>query len=365
MSVKPVQPSATKVRFEFLEETREGKIWKIEALHVTTTKNRRRYTEQELTLGARSLSYRPLNINHNDAAMLPYPENCTLETDYNATSRSVSGRMRIADEMINRMIESGRINRLSVEQLPVQGETCDAMACEQHGVTFVGLALLTSDTTPGDGDTRISPSSSDESVIERDGRVMILLEKLMEDPKKEDDYPWEDCIDDQMKKYGDMETAKKVCGAIKANAGGGESYAEAKRKWQAAFKEKARKALEADDTQTSKCIAHFIDHGKDQDQAVAICLNDPGAAKESASPMGDYKTIARRALVKVLEDMGGVDYGYDNAGGAATPDKGCPPGHHKMPDGTCMPDDDMETPDMAGEKALAKALRDGLKKLER
>jgi hypothetical protein len=30
------------------------------------------------------------------------------------------------------------------------------------------------------------------------------------------DYPWEQCIADQTERYGDEETAAKVCGAIKA-----------------------------------------------------------------------------------------------------------------------------------------------------
>jgi hypothetical protein len=30
------------------------------------------------------------------------------------------------------------------------------------------------------------------------------------------DYPWDECVADQTEKYGDEETAKKVCGAIKA-----------------------------------------------------------------------------------------------------------------------------------------------------
>jgi hypothetical protein len=30
------------------------------------------------------------------------------------------------------------------------------------------------------------------------------------------DYPWDECILDQTERYGDEETAKKVCGAIKA-----------------------------------------------------------------------------------------------------------------------------------------------------
>lgn len=147
------------LKIEYLENDRDGTVYKIEALHVTTTKNRRRYGKEELQQAARSLSFRPLNINHNDDAMLPYPENQTLETDFDSVKNAVSGRMRIADKTVNKLIESGRINRLSVEQLPVKGETCDDMACEQHGVVFVGLALLTSDTTPGDGSTRIMTES--------------------------------------------------------------------------------------------------------------------------------------------------------------------------------------------------------------
>lgn len=36
------------------------------------------------------------------------------------------------------------------------------------------------------------------------------------------DYPWDECIADQMKQYGDEEIAKKVCGMIKSKYGGGE-----------------------------------------------------------------------------------------------------------------------------------------------
>jgi len=32
-------------------------------------------------------------------------------------------------------------------------------------------------------------------------------------------YPWDDCIADQIKEYGDEETAKKVCGYIKSKYG--------------------------------------------------------------------------------------------------------------------------------------------------
>lgn len=39
------------------------------------------------------------------------------------------------------------------------------------------------------------------------------------------DYPWEECMIDQMKQYGDEETAKKVCGAIKAANMASEEFA--------------------------------------------------------------------------------------------------------------------------------------------
>lgn len=36
------------------------------------------------------------------------------------------------------------------------------------------------------------------------------------------DYPWDECIADQTERYGDEETANKVCGYIKSEYGGGE-----------------------------------------------------------------------------------------------------------------------------------------------
>lgn len=45
----------------------------------------------------------------------------------------------------------------------------------------------------------------------------IIKLKFGDLPKEEmKDYPWDECMADQMERYGDEETAKKVCGAIKA-----------------------------------------------------------------------------------------------------------------------------------------------------
>ena len=53
------------VHFEYLGEGQDygGKIWKVEAIHVTTTRNKRMFTQTELEAAGRSLSFRPLNIN--------------------------------------------------------------------------------------------------------------------------------------------------------------------------------------------------------------------------------------------------------------------------------------------------------------
>jgi hypothetical protein len=43
-----------------------------------------------------------------------------------------------------------------------------------------------------------------------------IVSKLAEEKKS---YPWDECIADQTARYGDEETAKKVCGMIKSKYG--------------------------------------------------------------------------------------------------------------------------------------------------
>ncbi len=142
--------------FEYLGEdvdSPNAKIWKVEALHVTTTRNKRKFTKTELEASARSLAFRPLNINHDDARQLPFPENSTRAMHFNPGTLAVEGSFRITDPTINAMIETGRINSVSIEQIPTLGESCNEILCEQHGVAFIGMALLESDVLPGDPGT--------------------------------------------------------------------------------------------------------------------------------------------------------------------------------------------------------------------
>ena len=144
------------VKFEYQGEDRDftnAKVWKVEAIHVTTTRNRRKFTRAELEASARSLSFRELNINHDTSRRLSFPENATLAMHFNPASMAVEGSFRVTDPAVNAMIETGRINAVSIEQIPTKGETCNEILCEQHGVAFIGMALLEKNVPPGDPQT--------------------------------------------------------------------------------------------------------------------------------------------------------------------------------------------------------------------
>jgi hypothetical protein len=140
------------IHFEYLGEDIEvpGAIkWNVEAIHVTTTRNNRKFTLSELREAGRSLSYRPLDINHDPERTLPFPENKTLHMNFNETKMVVEGVVSISHQPTNAMIESGKINAVSIEQIPSK-ETCNEVLCEQHGVAFIGLGLLERGVLPGD-----------------------------------------------------------------------------------------------------------------------------------------------------------------------------------------------------------------------
>ena len=185
-------------KFELHKEEDGTKLWNVRAISVTVTGNNREYTRDELKAGARSLSFRPLNINHDPLEALPYPDNQTLEMDFDVNTDAVTGRIQIDNPEINKMIESGDINKLSIEQQPVQGEECDDFKCTQKGVTFTALALLTKDMTAGDESTTITKGESvkKEDCLEdcldakRKAGVEItdaVVAQCIEDCKKTDD----------------------------------------------------------------------------------------------------------------------------------------------------------------------------------
>lgn len=144
------------VKLEYLGEDRlfpGAKRWKVEALHVGTTRNKRKFTLDEMRIASRSLSFRMLNINHDsEHRLLPYPENATEGCHFNEQRMAVDCIFHVSDPAVNALIETNRINSVSIEQIPTLGEQCDEISCEQHGVAFIGMALLEMSVPPGDKD---------------------------------------------------------------------------------------------------------------------------------------------------------------------------------------------------------------------
>ena len=122
-----------------------AKTWKVEAIHVTTTRNKRKFTRAELEKAGTSLSFRPLNINHDESRGLPFPENATLSMEFDSSKLAVFGKFRVLDPTINALIETNRINQVSIEQIPTKGETCNEVMCEHQDGEAAGDPAVRSD----------------------------------------------------------------------------------------------------------------------------------------------------------------------------------------------------------------------------
>jgi len=171
------------VKFEYLGEDRlfpNAKKWKVEAIHVTTTRNQRKFTLAEQRIAGRSLSYRMININHDSInRLLPFPQNATEGCHFNESRLSVDCNFHISEPAVNAMIETNRINTVSIEQIPTLGESCDEISCEQHGVAYIGMALLESHIPPGDKDAQpiIRRESYQANKLEQISRLIVSDEQ--------------------------------------------------------------------------------------------------------------------------------------------------------------------------------------------
>jgi len=127
----------------------QGRFYKVHAIHVTTTGNRNKYTEEELRLAARSLAERPLNINHEKE--LPFPANKTVDAEFEGSN--VEAVIRVEDEETNRLYEAGKIKNVSIDAKFRSADSGQVLV--PRGIVFTGLALLTEGVAPGDPLTTI------------------------------------------------------------------------------------------------------------------------------------------------------------------------------------------------------------------
>ena len=184
------------VHFEYMGEDIEtpgATIWNVEAIHVTTTKNKRKFTMSELKESGRSLSFRPLDINHDFERLLDFPNNKTLHMNFNPDKMVVEGKMSILDKQTNFDIENGKIESVSIEQIPTR-ETCNEILCEQHGVAFIGLGLLEKGMTPGDGDAKIKGHAENKQIFREPIMNLLVSDEQRTCEECSDDIPCHTCI---------------------------------------------------------------------------------------------------------------------------------------------------------------------------
>ncbi|MGI0080801.1 MAG: phage minor head protein, partial [Nitrososphaerales archaeon] len=129
-------------------------FYQVAASHADVrNRNGRIYTGKELQNSAASLSERPLNINHDDSKMLPFPENQVLAARYE--NGVVECIIQIAEPEIQKQIESGEISHVSIEGLYFDESKNTTDTEYPSSLHFRALALLTREDEPGDPDARI------------------------------------------------------------------------------------------------------------------------------------------------------------------------------------------------------------------
>ena len=183
-----------------------SKIYRIKAITVTRSGNGRLYTKDELIAATKSLSFRPLDINHDHKQELAYPENSTLHPfEFNSKDAAVVGAIRVKSPEIISKIDSGQISKLSVEQVSNEMLSSDGKSKIQYGMAFTGLALLDG-YLPGDPKTEIEKMEtldekfvSIKSIYKREQSELVddLVDDIMDD--REDQIKAQAAVVDALK----------------------------------------------------------------------------------------------------------------------------------------------------------------------
>jgi len=140
---------APPIEFYKAQEDGPGKLYKIHSLHVITTGNRNKYTEEELKSAARSLADKPLGINHQ--RQLPFPQNRAMDAEFE--SDNVEAIIYVEDAETNQLYKENKIKHVSIEAKFRSADTGEVLV--PRGIVFTRLDLLTEGVAPGDPLTSI------------------------------------------------------------------------------------------------------------------------------------------------------------------------------------------------------------------
>jgi len=174
--------------FSYVKSDKGGKYYRCVALTANISMNRNDYTDaEELSRVAGTLTWRPININHDHKRFLPFPDN---RVDYAVfEDNRVECIIRIDNKQrdIQRMIENGDIMHPSIEGVPRSVEYTEngVKPCKWN---FTALALLERDVTlPGDPLTYIEPLPLNES-MSRSLVESLRVERESEENMSEKQY---------------------------------------------------------------------------------------------------------------------------------------------------------------------------------
>ena len=140
-----------------------AKLYKFKTLEAGVTDNdninhgRRTFNTQEKLESARTLIERDLNINH-----MMFPVGLNFIVDANFVNNAIVGLFYVDDPVINELNDRGLLQGVSVEFFTreVKCQTDDSnrdrtTSCEQIGVWFVGMAIVTVPFKPGDAHSQL------------------------------------------------------------------------------------------------------------------------------------------------------------------------------------------------------------------
>jgi len=106
----------------------------------------------------------------------------------------------------------------------IKDTSAKVMAKVAYDTDFRGINLFAEEGLEGacwDGYIAVGMKELDGRMVPNCVPVKEEMKKIqMEKQIELADYPWDECIIDQTARYGDEETAKKVCGYIKSTYGG-------------------------------------------------------------------------------------------------------------------------------------------------
>jgi cation transport regulator ChaB len=169
---------------QFYKQDSEAKYYLVTALTANVSMNNNDYTDfNKMMKAAESLSWRPVNINHNHTQWVDFPRTRVDFSKANANEYSVECTLRVdnKDKALQNKLDNGLILHPSIE----------ARGNLEGGYNFTALALLEKGVElPGDPLTEIVPLFLNESVGKSvcrliDGKMVCECEKEVKEKMSE------------------------------------------------------------------------------------------------------------------------------------------------------------------------------------